>query len=249
VRVAEDENVIQTLAPDRTDQALGEGVLPRAVRRRENFLDPHALHAVAKLLAIHLVTVAQEIGWRGVVRERSDDLLRGPDSGGVLGHVEVDDPPAMVGKHDEDEEDAQARGGDGEEVDGDQFPGMLARNVRQVCDGWGRRLGMRRDPVRSATSIPIFKSSPWMRGAPQSGFAVAMRVTRALISASTGGRPPVEPPESWVQYLRKRRRCQRRTVSGVTITRACRHPAQILASPTQKSRSVVRSLGRIMVRL
>jgi hypothetical protein len=75
------ENVIQTFAPDRTDQALGEGILPRAVRRRENFLDPHALHAVAKLLAIHLVTVAQEIGWRGVVRERVHDLLGSPGGG------------------------------------------------------------------------------------------------------------------------------------------------------------------------
>jgi hypothetical protein len=44
------------------------------------------------------------------------------------------------------------------------------------------------------------------------------------------------------QYARKRRRCHRRTVSGVTITRDCLHPAQILASPAQKSRSLVRSL-------
>ena len=33
------------------------------------------------------------------------------------------------------------------------------------------------------------------------------------------------------------------------MTRDCLHPAQTLASPTQKSRSVVRSLGRIIVRL
>jgi hypothetical protein len=45
------------------------------VRCRANFVDPHALHAVAKLLAIHVVTVAQEIGGRGVVRER----VRGAD--------------------------------------------------------------------------------------------------------------------------------------------------------------------------
>jgi hypothetical protein len=57
-------------------------------------------------------------------------------------------------------------------------------------------------------------------------------------------RPPVGRPESLVQYSRKRRRCHRRTVSGVTITRGCLNPAQTLASPTQKRRSVVRSLGR-----
>jgi hypothetical protein len=37
----------------------------------------------------------------------------------MLGDVEVDDPPAMVGKHHEDEQDAEARGGHGEEIDGD----------------------------------------------------------------------------------------------------------------------------------
>ena len=38
-------------------------------------------------------------------------------------------------------------------------------------------------------------------------------------------------------------------VSGVTITRACLHPAQTLDSRTQKRRSVLRSLGRPAVLL
>ena len=77
-----------------------KGFCQGTVRRRKNFLDPHALHAVAKLFAIHLVTVAQEIGGRGIVRERGDDLLGGP-GGGMFGDVEVDDAPAVVGEHDE----------------------------------------------------------------------------------------------------------------------------------------------------
>jgi hypothetical protein len=97
------------------------------MRRRENILDPHALHAVTEVLAIYLVTVAQEIDGRGVVRERGDDLLGGPDGGRMLGDVEVDDPPAMVGQHDEDEQDAQARGGHGEELDGNQVPDMVGK--------------------------------------------------------------------------------------------------------------------------
>jgi hypothetical protein len=44
------------------------------------------------------------------------------------------------------------------------------------------------------------------------------------MSALTGGRPTVGRPESLAQCSRKRRRCQRRTVSGVTITRDCLHP-------------------------
>jgi hypothetical protein len=73
--------------------------------------------------------------------------------------------------------------------------------------------------------------------------------TRAPISALIGGRPTRGRPESSVQCSRKRRRCHRRTVSGVTIRRDCRHPAQTLASQTQKRRSVRRSLGRVVVLL
>jgi hypothetical protein len=40
VSLAENEHVIQTLAPDRSNQALGEGIVPWAVRCREDFLDP-----------------------------------------------------------------------------------------------------------------------------------------------------------------------------------------------------------------
>src|SRR2546422_1978963 len=100
-----------------------------------------------------------------------------------------------------------------------------------------RRFGSSRETVRSATSMPSFRSSPWILGAPQRGFAVARRATRALTSAVTGGRPPIGRAESRVQYARKRHRCHLRTVSGVTITRGCLHLVQALASPTQKRRS------------
>ena len=125
----------------------------------------------------------------------------------------------------------------------------LARNVRQVWDGGVCRFGRSRETVRSATSIPSFCSSPWMRGAPHRGFAAAIRVTRALISALAGGRPPVGRRDSLVQCARKRRRCHRTTVSGATITMAALHPVQTLASPTHRRRSARRSRGRVTVLL
>jgi hypothetical protein len=69
VHGAEDEHVIQALAPDRADEPLHERVLPRALRRGEKLLDPHALHAVPELVAVNVVAVAEEIGRGGVVRE------------------------------------------------------------------------------------------------------------------------------------------------------------------------------------
>ena len=89
VSLAEDEHVIQALAPDRPDEALREGILPWAVRGREDVLDPQALHAAPKRLAVDLVAVVEEIGWCGVVREGVHDLLGGPVGGGMLGDVEV----------------------------------------------------------------------------------------------------------------------------------------------------------------
>jgi hypothetical protein len=80
---------------------------------------------VPKLLAVDLVTVAQEIGGGGVVGEGVDDLLGGPVGGRVLGHVEVDDAPAVVSEHDENEEDAEARGGHREEIEGDEIADMV----------------------------------------------------------------------------------------------------------------------------
>jgi hypothetical protein len=42
---------------------------------------------MAKLLAVKLVTIAQEIGGRGIVRERGHNLLSGPGRGGMRGDV------------------------------------------------------------------------------------------------------------------------------------------------------------------
>ena len=43
----------------------------------------------------------------------------------MLGHVQVEDAATVVGEHDEDEEDAQARGGQPEEVDSDEVADMV----------------------------------------------------------------------------------------------------------------------------
>jgi hypothetical protein len=50
----------------------------------------------------------------------------------MLGHVEVNDAPAVVSEHDENKENAQARGRHREEVEGDQIAGMVGEDVRPV---------------------------------------------------------------------------------------------------------------------
>src|SRR5438132_11533349 len=150
----------------------------------------------------------------------------------MRGNVEVEDAPAIVSEHDEDEQDAQARGRNGEEIEGDQIRDVIGKERAPGLRGRCAALRMSRETVRSATWKPSFSSSPWTLGAPQRGLAAAIRMTRAAIAGLTGGRPRVGRPESLVQCSRNRRRCHRRMVSGVTITRGCRHPAQTLASAT-----------------
>ena len=45
----------------------------------------------------------------------------------MLGDIEVEDAPPVVGEHDEDEQDAQTRGGDGEEIDGDEVADVIGQ--------------------------------------------------------------------------------------------------------------------------
>src|SRR5207247_10319994 len=108
VPFAKDEYVIQTLVPDGADEPLREGVLPRAVRRREDFTDAHALHALPEYVTVDRVAIAEEIGRGGVVREGVHDLLGRPGSGGMLSDIEVEDAPEVGGEHGEDEENEQA---------------------------------------------------------------------------------------------------------------------------------------------
>ena len=61
VPFAEDENVIQTVAPDRADEPLREGILPGTLGRREDFIDTQALHSLPELLAVDVVAIAKEI--------------------------------------------------------------------------------------------------------------------------------------------------------------------------------------------
>jgi hypothetical protein len=57
--------------------------------------------------------------------------------GVVFGHVEVNDPPAVVDEHDEDEEDAKASGGHGEEVNGDQVAEVVSEKRPPGLRGLG----------------------------------------------------------------------------------------------------------------
>ena len=65
-----------------------------------------------------------------------------------------------------------------------------------------------------AISMPSLSNSPWIRGAPQSGFSRLIRRTRLRMSAGRAGRPTTRC-DFQRQNRRKPRRCQRSRVSGL----------------------------------
>jgi len=73
--------------------------------------------------------------------------------------------------------------------------------------------------------------------------------TMFRMDASMLGRPGCVDPERPVQRRRSHSRCQRTAVSGRTKTNARRQSRHALASTIQKSRSLVRSCGRLPVRV
>src|SRR5262249_56973640 len=101
VALVQNEDGIEALVPHGADEAFRKRMLPRTPRRREDFSDARALDTMSKRLAVD--SVAEKVGWRGVVREGLHDLLGRPLRGGMLGDVEVDGAPPLVGQHDRDD--------------------------------------------------------------------------------------------------------------------------------------------------
>ena len=73
VPLAENDDMVQTRAPDRADESLREGILPWAARGRENFTDSHALHTLQEGVTVDCVAVAQEIGPSAVVSDYDEN--------------------------------------------------------------------------------------------------------------------------------------------------------------------------------
>ena len=109
---------------------------------------------------------------------------------------------------------------------------------------------MIRETVRSEMVMPSIFSSPWIRGARQSGLAVAIRSISWRISTAVTGRPGRRrcDVDNLAQNLRNRSRCHRVIVSGWTYTNGLRQPEHHWRSAIQNIRSKAVRTGRFRFR-
>ena len=105
--LAQDDHVIEALAPDRTDEALDVRILPGRPGSDEHFGDPESGQPASEAIAVDGITIAQEVPRRGIPREGLDDLPGRPFRGRVFRDVEVENPPPVVGEHNEDKQDLE----------------------------------------------------------------------------------------------------------------------------------------------
>src|ERR1700674_1128358 len=104
---AEYDDVVEAVAADTADQAFNVGILPRTPRGTEDLLDAHAPDAAVKRAPINRIPVPQQVLRGAIPREGLDDLLSRPVRGGILGEIEMDDPPPVMCQHEQHEEDLE----------------------------------------------------------------------------------------------------------------------------------------------
>src|SRR6202171_3943263 len=96
VTLIEDDDVIETFAADRADDALDIGVLPRRSRCGDDLLDRPRLDRITEGLPICSVAVSQQKARRGVPGKGLGDLARQPGLCRISGDIEMDDFSSLM---------------------------------------------------------------------------------------------------------------------------------------------------------
>ena len=116
----QDDDVVQTLAPDRADYPFDVRILPGGFGSRHDVLDAHGGNCGPEGRAVNAVSVPDQVPRPCVPGEGLPDLLCSPRGRRLCRDRNMHDPAPVMAKHHEDEENRERRRRDGEKVDGHQ---------------------------------------------------------------------------------------------------------------------------------
>ena len=135
------DDVIEALAPERADDALGDGVSIRRVHRSQNRLDPDPSSACDEVSAIATVAVSDQEPWLLTPGGRLDHLLPDPGRVRMLRDVPVPDAAPAVVDHDEHVERAEGERLDRAQIGGPDAGRMVAeKRAPRLARGAPQRL-------------------------------------------------------------------------------------------------------------
>ena len=192
MRLAQHDEMVHALTPDRSDQPFGKSILPRRGWCSRLVPDAHGAQSARDNGTVNPITIANEV-LRGIVpRKCLRYLTRNPFCGRICRDVDPDEVSAVEPNDDEGIKRLKLMVGTTNKSMAAMSGAWLRRKMRHPWLGGPRRLIMYLATLDCATSSPSLSSSPWMRGAPQSGFSMLIRRINARRSDSTCGRPPRE---------------------------------------------------------
>ena len=181
--------MIEALSSNRSDQSFHVRILPRTPWRGQYLVDLHSFKTGPKGWPVGAVSIPQQEPGRRVPGERVADLLGRPLGRGVPGHVDMEDLTAVVGEHDEDPQDPECERWNDEEVDRGELADMIVEEGAPGLRRWRTTTHQVLATVDSAISMLSLSSSPWIRGAPQVGFARHISRMSARTARGIRGRP------------------------------------------------------------
>src|SRR5216684_2136490 len=177
-------------------------------------------HLAPKLL----IAIKDQVFVRGLKWKRFAQLLDDPSARRMLRDVNLQDAPPLMTHDEEAVEHAERNRWHSEEIHGRNCFPMVSKEGQPALALL--RVSRRSfHPTRDGSLgkfKPSMRSSPCIRGAPHVGFSATMRKINSRTSFGVGLLPTCPRTlEIRRQYIQKPVRCQRTTVSGVTMRRDC----------------------------
>src|SRR5712671_694931 len=160
MHLAHDNDVVQTLSPDRSDQPFGKAILPRRGWRGRLVPDAHGAQPARDDAAIDPVAIADEVARSFIPRKGFRDLTCNPFRGRVCCDVDPDEVSAVEPDDDEAIEQVETDSWNNEQVHGGNVWRVVAQEGPPSLAGWSRRLTMNLATLDCATSNPSLSSSP-----------------------------------------------------------------------------------------
>lgn len=121
------DNVIEALAPDRTDHALYIAVLPGRACCRRRICDGHGPDPIPEHFTVCRMPVMDQIPGRLVPWKGLGDLPSSPGRRRVRGDGKVNHPAPTVAEDNQDKENAEAQGRYHQEIDGSSAVPVVAQ--------------------------------------------------------------------------------------------------------------------------
>jgi hypothetical protein len=170
MHLVQDDDVVQTFTPDRSDQPFDKAILPRRGRGGRLVPDAHGAQSARDDAAIDPVAVADK-GVRSLFPGKCLRYLAcNPFGRRICCDGDPDEVSATQPDDDEGIEQVETDRRNNEQVHGSNVWRVVMQEGPPSLVGGDRRLTMYLATLDCATSNSSLSSSPWMRGAPQADF-------------------------------------------------------------------------------